>query len=324
MYNKLLKYKSQFIFLVKFIIVCSAIFIIVNKFKENISLTTKLSNTHLLSTLANNWTLLIIGCSLSIINWFLEVYKWKTLVGSFKNINLISATKQSLASLTTSLLTPNRIGEYGAKAVYYPKNDRKKILFLNFIGNFSQMLVTVFFGIIGVILFQWKTNFLQLSTTHLLVILVLVFTLIIVHASYKKSILNWWKSKTFYIHLGTFLKLRVLGYSILRYLVFSHQFYLLLILFQADINYFQAMCAIFSMYFIASIIPSFVVFDWLIKGSIAVTLFSYFHIDEITILSITSCMWLFNFALPATFGCYYVVTFDTKCETKLVEQYIKA
>ena len=67
---------------------------------------------------------------------------------------------------------------------------------------------------------------------------------------------------------------------------------------------------IFVMYFIASVIPGFVIFDWLIKGSVAVSLFGIYEINEIVILSIISFMWLLNFALPAVIGSYYVLTFD--------------
>ena len=52
-------------------------------------------------------------------NWFFEVLKWKELVSFVKKISFSEALKQSLASLTTSLITPNRIGEYGAKAMYF-------------------------------------------------------------------------------------------------------------------------------------------------------------------------------------------------------------
>ena len=85
------------------------------------------------------------------INWFLEIAKWKALVNKIRPISWSNAAKQSLASLSFSLITPNRIGEYGAKAIYFEKSQRKNILLLNFIGNFHQLLVTLFIGYIGLI-----------------------------------------------------------------------------------------------------------------------------------------------------------------------------
>jgi len=81
-------------------------------------------------------------------------------------------------------------------------------------------------------------------------------------------------------------------------------------IFGVDIDYLIAMPIIFSMYFISSIIPGFVIFDWLIKGSVAVSIFSIYGINEILILSITSIMWILNFAIPTIIGSYFVITFN--------------
>ena len=69
------------------------------------------------------------------------------------------------------------------------------------------------------------------------------------------------------------------------------------------------MIVISSMYLLASIIPSLAVFDVLIKTSVAVYLFSFLDVDELTILSISTLMWLLNFILPSMFGSYFVLNF---------------
>lgn len=65
-------------------------------------------------------------------NWYFEIRKWQILVSSFKKIDFKTAMKQSLASLTISLATPIRIGEYGAKTLFFESHKRKKAVFLNF------------------------------------------------------------------------------------------------------------------------------------------------------------------------------------------------
>ena len=91
--------------------------------------------------------------ALTFFNWIFEILKWKQLVSSVTSISFKNASDQSLGALTASLLTPNRIGEYGAKAVYYPKPLQKKIMLLNLIGNMMQMTTTVIFGFIGFFFF---------------------------------------------------------------------------------------------------------------------------------------------------------------------------
>ncbi|MBQ0788798.1 MAG: flippase-like domain-containing protein, partial [Oceanihabitans sp.] len=107
------------------------------------------------------------------------------------------------------------------------------------------------------------------------------------------------------------LKIKVSTFvlSLLRYLVFSFQFYFLLGIFGVELSYSQAMIAITSMYLISSVIPSIFIFDVIIKGSIAVYLFTKVGVNEFTILSIILLMWILNFVIPSILGSFYVITF---------------
>ena len=98
--------------------------------------------------------------------------------------------------------------------------------------------------------------------------------------------------------------------SVVRYLIFSFQFYFLLQLFGVHVSYFNAMTVITSMYLLSSIIPSIFIFDVIIKGSIGVYLFAIVGVNEFTTLSVITIMWLLNFVLPSIFGSYYVLNFN--------------
>ena len=63
------------------------------------------------------------------------------------------------------------------------------------------------------------------------------------------------------------------------------------------------------MYLLASVIPSIFIFDVLIKGSVAMYIFTIVGVNEFTILSIVLLMWILNFVLPSILGSYYVLTF---------------
>lgn len=250
----------------------------------------------------------------SVINWLLESIKWKMLVTTSTTLSLKNAAEQSLASLTASIITPNRIGEYGAKAIYFSKKMRKKILALNLIGNLFQLLVTTFFGVIG-LFFATKKFHLPISN-YSYIALVSTIGFVLCFYWFKKSIwalsfkgysLKKLKKFTSKIQQQTLSKVLII--SVLRYLCFSHQFYFLLLLFQIDISYLDALILISSMYLLASILPSIFIFDVLIKGSVAVWLFSYVQANELVILTITSLMWLLNFAIPSLVGSYFVLHF---------------
>ena len=88
------------------------------------------------------------------------------------------------------------------------------------------------------------------------------------------------------------------------------QFYFLFVLFGVNITYIDAMVLISTMYLVVSIIPTIFIFDVVVKGSVALYVFGYADINNITILSVTTLMWLLNFVLPSIFGSYYVLNFN--------------
>ncbi len=303
MYNISSKYKSKLQITLKSLILSGAFFVVYNK----ISNWDFLTNVQLFE-LRKNGIFITTILFLSLANWTLEILKWKNLSGYIRPISFFEATKQSLAALTTSLLTPNRIGEYGAKAMFYPNADRKKVMALNFLGNFYQMLVTAIFGLFS--LFYLRDQFF-VFLKYVLLLLFLSGLFLMLKNFYKETAVYRFYLKFLIFTRKIPLKLHHTNFaiSVSRYLIFSHQFYFLMVLFGININYPLAMALIATMYFLSSVIPGFVALDFLIKGSVAITLFGFFGISENLILTITTLMWLMNFALPALFGSYYVMRF---------------
>ena len=316
MHNALSYKTKQFFFvLIKLSIVVGAFYFIYNKLVNNGSLDfsefiTYLNENNVFST--KNILFLLF---LSIFNWFLEILKWQRLVSFIKKITFFEALQQSLGSLTASLFTPNRIGEYGAKAIYFAKQYRKRILLLNLIGNMMQMAVTVIFGIIGFFLFVQHYP-IEISTHRVSRFFIIIFVVLglslfgIKQKKYKIKGFSIEKVKQFIKDLPFKISGITFSLSVLRYLVFSFQFFFLLQLFGVELAYFEAMIIITSMYLLASIIPTIFIFDVVIKGSVAVYLFSFADVNEFTILCIITIMWLLNFVLPSIFGSYYVLNFN--------------
>ncbi|MDU8885084.1 hypothetical protein RXV94_02850 [Yeosuana sp. MJ-SS3] len=312
-----LSYKSkQFFFvIIKLSIVVGACYFIYKKLADNPDLRFNdfyqfLTENDVFS-LKNIFFLLF----LTIFNWFFEILKWQKLVSLITKIRFKIALEQSLGALTASLFTPNRIGEYGAKVVYYVSTYRKKIVLLNLLGNIAQMSVTLILGIIGISCFviTYDVNLDYLKLIRFFIILLLIVSFI--GFGIKKSnitikgysidkVFKFIKDLPFKTILITFL------FSLLRYLIFSFQFYYFLIIFGINISYFDAMIVITSMYLLTSIIPSIFIFDVVIKGSVGVFLFSIIGVNELTILNIITLMWLLNFVLPSLFGSYYVLNFN--------------
>lgn len=316
MYNSLPYKTKQFLFfLVKLAIVFGAFYFIYNKTLHNEHVSFQEFILQLEAAVFNNSSSILILFSFTLANWFFEIIKWKTLVSTIKRISFFEALQQSLGSLTASLFTPNRIGEYGAKAIYFQKGNRRKVMLLNLLSNMMQMTTTILFGTFGLIYFftnfEVDIEFYRFRKLAYIIAIIAVFVLTGSIKGYRKirgfyisKIIDFDKKLSLKIHLKNGL------FSIIRYLIFSHQFYFLLTLFGIKADYYELMALISSMYLLASVIPGLALLDWLIKGSVAIWIFSFIGINELMIVTITLLMWLLNFGFPALIGSYFVLNFN--------------
>ncbi len=308
------KTKQFFFALIKLSIVVGSAYFCYTKLTENPDLNFQAFWNFLIEkqvfTVKNGLILLL----LTGLNWFFEILKWQHLVRYILPITLSEATKQSLAALTASLITPNRIGDYAAKAVYFKKGYRTKILLMNLLSNAYQMSVTTVLGITGLIVFWFQYDLaispLRLGRFAMIIVLIGFLTLFGMRQSTFKirgfdplKVVAFLKGIDNYLHVKTFV------FSLIRYLIFSFQFYFLLNLFGVEVAYEKAMIVISSMYLLASIIPTFFVLDVVVKGSIAVYLFGIVGVNAFTVLSIIMVMWILNFMLPSAIGSLYVLRF---------------
>src|SRR5690606_4065080 len=250
---------------------------------------------------------LVLVIGLSILNWFFEALKWQVLVEKITKLSIFQSLKQVLIAHTTSIFTPLKIGEYGAKTVFFDKKQAKKVLFLNFLGNMAQMSATVVFGFVGLFFFiKWNfPKWLELYVLLAGLVLLLFFfgrrwipykSLVIKGFSFEK-ITDFIKSIP-----GTH-RLKILGFSFVRYVFFSVQFCLLLS-FLTPVSLLEVLPLVFTMYLLSSLLPVLQLFDFAVKGGVAVLVFSTFPPQ--IVVSVAFLMWLLNAVLPATAGSWFV------------------
>jgi len=299
------KAKQFLVLLVKLLIVGGAFYFIYNQLANN----DKLDWQKFITVFRKNQSILGIGfiLLLSILNRYFEILKWQNLAKVIYPISLGEATKQVLAALTAGIFTPNGVGEYAGKALYFKKSETKKVVFLNLICNGIQMILTVVFGTIGLlILGYWKWV--------LAIIGISIFFFLFSFFLKKIKIKGYSIEKLLYkineipkpIHQKNIL----LG--ICRYLVFSHQYYFLFLAFDVDLPYFTLIATIAVVYFLASSLPTFQFLDFAVKGSVAIYFFEILGVNEWIVVFISTLMWFLNVVLPVIFGSYYVLNFKTK------------
>ena len=297
------------LFFIKILIVVFAFYFIYNQLANNKQLDWD-KFLELVSRKASvfNITLLLL---FSIANRFLEIVKWQNLVSTIRRTTIGQATKQVLGALTAGIFTPNGLGEYAGKALYFPKSETKQVIFLNLICNGIQMIITIIGGIIGLYYLQFsrEASVLLLVAFSLFLILYLSKKLAIKGYSINKLVENIQK-----IPKAVHNKNIILALS--RYLVFSHQYYFLFLLFDVELPYFQLMATIAAVYFLASSLPSFQFLDFAVKGSVAVFFFGKLGVNEWIVVFISTLMWFLNIVLPVVLGSYYVLTYKPTIDSE--------
>lgn len=307
-------YKSkQFLWLVfKLIVLILLSYFIYDTLANNSEISWKEFQQTLKNSAVYDPLIILILPGFTMLNWTLEIFKWQLLVGTIKPASFSEAATQSLASHAFSLITPNRIGEYGAKALYYEKSERKNIVVLNLIGNFHQLIVTILLGLIGLLFLKSEIKEVvpdlhyDVLTGVIIAIVFLISIMRFVSGKFRLW-LNGIHARFEFITTSLNAKISILCF--LRYVVFAHQFYFLITFFELNIDYTTCMASISAMYLLSSIVPMLAVFDFVVKGSVAVFIFSVFNVSPPVILSITTIMWLLNFVFPAIVGSYFVVKF---------------
>ena len=305
------KTKQFLILLLKLLIIGGAFYFIYDRLASDEQLSWSQFKTLLASkaTVGNVSFILLF----SFLNRYLEILKWQNLVNMIRPISVSESTKQVLGALTLALFTPNGIGEYAGKALFFEKEKTKKIVFLNLICNGIQMILTVIFGVFGLLYFNASFN---IITPERVVLIFGIFLLLLISGFFLKKISIKGYSLEKLIHKinaipkGIHQKNIVL--AIARYLVFSHQYYFLFLILGIELPYPLLIATISSVYFLASSLPSFQFLDFAVKGSVAVFFFGLLGVSEWVVVFISTLMWFLNTVLPVAIGSYYVFTFKSK------------
>ena len=296
------KAKQFLVFLAKLLIVGGALYFIYNQLVHN----EKLDWNQFLALLERKKSIAGIAfiLSLSFLNRFLEILKWQNLAQKLQPISLSKATEQVLAALTAGLFTPNGIGEYAGKALYFPKKNTGEVVFLNLICNGIQMILSILFGIVGLLILGY---WLEVGILLLVVLgLGLLFFLL------KKITIKGYSLNQFFEKINALPKKihqRNVVLAVLRYLTFSHQYYFLFLAFDVNMPYFTLMGTIAAVYFLASSLPTFQFLDFAVKGGVSVYFFGILGINEWIIVFISMLMWFLNIVLPVLAGSVYVFRF---------------
>jgi len=260
------------------------------------------------------WFLLLVA--LMGLNWMLEAVRWKKLISSIQDISLSRSLKAVLSGIAIGLLTPRRIGDVGGRCMMMSPENRYRGLMAFSLGSILQSGVTLFFGILSLLMILPGGKLIPGQMITLLVLatsLGILFFLFITNPSSIKSLLlkipgldpgN--KTLNYLERQHVSHLMAIYGIGIVRYMVFATQFVLLLKIFGTQISVVDAYIAIGLMYFLIAFLPVSSLAELGIRGSIAAFTFSFFTTHTEGAILAASGLWIINLALPALAGAWII------------------
>jgi uncharacterized membrane protein YbhN (UPF0104 family) len=251
-------------------------------------------------------------------NWGVEARKWQLLMRPLEKISLLRSFKAILAGLAFSMNTPNRIGEFGGRVLYVQDGHRWKAVSLTIMGSFSQVIITLGFGLGGLIFLLTNSQIAIAVSSYIIWIRVLfsgtLLVTVFLFVLYFRlgEVMKWMEKiprmQKFLQHIEVIenlpvtILLRTISLSVVRYIVFVIQYILLLQLFDVQVPVWQLFWLISVVYLMLTIIPTIALAEVGVRGQVGLLLFTLLSTNKLGITGATTGIWFVNLVIPALAG----------------------
>ncbi len=258
---------------------------------------------------------------LMFVNWSVEAIKWKISIRQVQQVSFAKAFKAVLSGVSFSVSTPNRVGEYLGRVMYMDEGNRLKTISITIVGSISQLIITLLMGGIGLVILRSTIEEGHLiSSIWIKVILygVLLALAVLTVFYFKLSWLTKWvdrlpgSNRFAYLvraleDFNATLLLTLLSLSLLRFIVFIIQYYLLFRLFNVEVTGWQTFWSVSVSFLILAAIPSFAIVELVQRGFVTKTIVGLYSTNIAGIGLATAGIWLINLIVPAIIGSLLIV-----------------
>jgi len=274
--------------------------------------------------------LLIVVFVMMFFNWAFEAVKWQYLIKKIEKVSFANSFMAVWAGLTTSSFTPNRTGEYFARAFILDKANRWEGIFITFLGSLSQLIPTMLFGTIAGFFFVANIHngpfrdklfiyyvLLGISLIFTALVIILYFRVFWLKRLFQKLIPK--KFAEFRAHFDVYAGysfrelFNAVVLSIIRFIIFTVQFYLLIRMCHIDIPVWDGIMLVCSIFLVTTAIPTFAMTELGVRGSVSILLFDMYFQSNGMLQDVSSgvflssfMIWFINLIIPAIIGGFFV------------------
>ncbi|AEA42180.1 hypothetical protein Fluta_0171 [Fluviicola taffensis DSM 16823] len=244
-----------------------------------------------------HWWALVISFILLVPNLWMEFLKWKAITKPL-NADPVLVKNAFWAGVASGFMTPNGWGNFLGRLIFFQKRETIYIIFSTALANLSQLIPTLVFGLLALLLKYGNSNSWWISTSIGGAVIILIYF-------YGDYILPKKRSSYPFIRRlqsihGRYqhLKSPLLVFSFIRFLVFSSQYVFLFVAFGYDDIWFL-FPQIWLIYLLTSFVPSLWSGKVLIRETAALFVFAGTVVSVPDVIVSSILIYLFNSALPA-------------------------
>ncbi len=263
---------------------------------------------------------------LMLVNWGIEARKFQLLITHIQQLSFFTAFKSVLSGCSITMLTPNRVGEYGGRILFLEEGNRIKAISLTIVGSISQLLITMIMGCAGLFILRFFSQ----GNQNALNVLPDFWSNLLIYLSVGVTVFLL----LFYLRLGWLVRMmekipalqkivkhisvldefsekqlwQVLLFSFLRYLVFALQYSLLLGLMHVDIPGWLCFWLITVFYLIMAMAPTLGFVELPIRVKASWEVLKYFTTNELGVGAAALGIWLINLVIPAIIGSLLILS----------------
>jgi len=256
------------------------------------------------------WPMLVLAVLMVLPNWVLEAMKLKVLMSPGLSITLGACVKSVVSGVSLGIVTPARLGEYGGRALSFPKERRAEVVSSTFITSLGQSVVTFLIGSLSCLVLLPKLSEANIPIEFVVKLVGAFMMALSLTFFFKLQIKEWLKSQRFYKRLQPLFSsqisqgslLKVLGLSLLRYGVYLIQFVLVLHALGVEVGALELLKYLPVVFLLQTMIPLPPISGLVGRATAAVLVLGLLDIADLTILSASALLWVINLVLPAFVG----------------------
>ena len=252
---------------------------------------------------------------LIVINWAFEALKWKKLVEPVEELTFYEAYKSVLIGLSMGLITPRSVGDYIGRLLIIKSPEKHSLVGSLILSRVNQMVATLLFGLLAV--YYYLMNYNKALPLHYSFAIFSLLAIVVGFLLRKKVLVILFNTvigkriKKYVVIIRAYsIKnvLSIFGYSIVRYIVFSYQYFILLEMLGVEVETVNLL-AIIAITFLAKSMMFSVNFiaDMSVRQLTAAGIMGLVGISESVAVMGSFGLWGMNILLPAFVGVFYLI-----------------